>query len=84
VLQTGVESGRQVAEVNMGTYPTGVRYRGINRAGAEFGEEWSKKWNLDPYKIVKLPAAGDPNTTVVNGNQMPWYAPYLVKNIVKL
>jgi endoglucanase len=24
----------------MGIYPTGVRYRGVNRAGAEYGEAW--------------------------------------------
>jgi hypothetical protein len=24
----------------MGTYPTGVLYRGLNRAGAEYGDDW--------------------------------------------
>jgi endoglucanase len=28
----------------MSSYPTGVKYRGLNRAGAEFGDEW-EGWN---------------------------------------
>jgi len=34
----------QLLETEMSAYPTGVRYRGLNRAGGEFGEEWNG-WN---------------------------------------
>src|SRR4051812_46720190 len=30
----------QPMEVDMGIYPTGVKYRGLNRAGAEYGADW--------------------------------------------
>ena len=32
----------------MGTYPTGVQYRGLNRAGAEYGDDWSG-WSGQEY-----------------------------------
>ena len=39
----------------MGTYPTGVQYRGLNRAGAEYGDDWDG-WTGQTYYDFPNPA----------------------------
>src|SRR5215475_10313595 len=41
-------SGRRAAGGNVGAYITGVRFRGLNRAGGEFGDEWDG-WSGQTY-----------------------------------
>jgi endoglucanase len=39
----------------MGTYPTGVQYRGLNRAGAEYGDDWDG-WTGQTFYTFPTPA----------------------------
>jgi endoglucanase len=39
----------------MAAYPTGVRYRGLNRAGAEYGDDWDG-WTGQTFYDVPTPA----------------------------
>jgi endoglucanase len=43
----------------MATYPTGVKYRGLNRAGAEFGDDWAG-WTGQRY--YAFPTAAELHT----------------------
>src|SRR5262245_5526878 len=36
---------------DMGAYPTGVKYRGLNRAGGEYGDDW-EGWTGSTYYTV--------------------------------
>src|ERR1041385_3770396 len=52
----------------MALYPTGVKYRGLNRAGAEYGDEWDG-WNGQTFYDVppKRTLAAELNHYAVKG-----------------